>query len=78
LYFHATNKSEGDYHGVKGPPFYSCGCEVGVCFFKLFLNFGVENGLPIVHFPLGRLTIGFPFFWVWQVGGGQTKEFPSF
>jgi hypothetical protein len=71
-------RSEGGCHGVKGPPFYSCGCEVGVCFFKLCLNFGVESGLSIVHFPLGRLTVGFPFFWIWQVGGGQTKEFPSF
>ncbi len=60
-------RSEGGCHVVKGPPFYSCGWEVGVCFFKLCLNFGVESGLSIVHFPLGRLTVGFPFFWVWQV-----------
>ncbi len=66
-------------YGVKGPSFYSCGCAVaGVFFFRLCLNFGVESGLSTVHFPLGWLIAGFQFFWVWGVGDGQTKEFPSF
>jgi hypothetical protein len=64
-------RSEGGCHGVKGPPFYSCGCEVGVCFFNLCLNFGVESGLSIVHFPLGRLTVGVPFFL--GLAGGVVK-----
>jgi len=28
-------RSEWGCHGVKGPPFYSCGCEVGVFFFQV-------------------------------------------
>ncbi len=42
-------RSEGGCHGVKGLPFYSCGCVVGGFFFQVV--FELWCGECSVHFP---------------------------
>ncbi len=44
---------------VSGPLFFPCGCGEGEPFFFQVV-FGVENGLSIVHFPLGQWTVDIP------------------
>jgi hypothetical protein len=61
--------------------FFPCGCGEGELF--LFqVVFGVENGLSIVHFPLGQWTVDIPckllFLFVCLLGSGyQSKELRS-
>jgi len=68
-------RSEGGCHGVKGPPFYSCGCKVGVFLFQVV--FELWCGEWTVHCSLSTWMVDSWLSIFLGLGGGGVVKAKS-